>query len=672
VSVTGQPDFVVTTVNGAYTWESTVAAAAKSGSVQIHAVDTNSGASADGSYSIRAVSDVRYQITKSSGDGQSGLPGAVLPQAFVILVRDDAGNPAPGMAVRWTASPGAAVATAGAITNANGQAQAFVRLPPNDGIALVTADVARQSVTFSVQAMHSGLTSFPAMTQAVDAALGNGTHKISRDGAMLTSAAAILRFYQNSGVLPSPNGFADPTTLNQFLTGYCVFDTKGGQVCDGFIAHPDTGEQFINPWRIGAFVGGNLDVSINKADLNSVRDSIAQGTPVVLELAMSFNDAYAGAHYVVATGIGSDGSIAIMDPNPGFGKANLNDYVAGFTCNTGLPTCVWKGTLDQVVRFAPHAPLTTGFLVAGKTPAMISSPAGPCGTALKLNPSSHTDVVDSTAPAPPVFASRCDGARDLYQLDAASQPNTAFQLTFTSLGSPANRADLAGSGNASFKVFQSGGVWTVAAQDLSFTSAGVVNAASFTPDLAPGSLFSVFGSGMTGPTGSTTVEIGGRPATVVAQTPFQANGQVPPDLAPGPSSVKISSPYGSMEQPIVIQPTAPAIFVLGGSQAAIINNQNAALNSPDNPLNRGDVLVIFCTGLGVTGTQGQLHPANTPVTVLLSGSELKPAFAGLTPGFIGLYQVNVQVPLSTAPGLDLPLSLRQGAVTSNTVSVSVQ
>ena len=84
------------------------------------------------------------------------------------------------------------------------------------------------------------------------------------------------------------------------------------------------------------------------------------------------------------------------------------------------------------------------------------------------------------------------------------------------------------------------------------------------------------------------------------------------------------------------------------------------------------MLVIFCTGLGVTGTQGQLHPASTPVTVLLSGSELKPAFAGLTPGFIGLYQVNVQVPLSTAPGLDLPLSLRQGAVTSNTVSVSVQ
>ena len=127
-----------------------------------------------------------------------------------------------------------------------------------------------------------------------------------------------------------------------------------------------------------------------------------------------------------------------------------------------------------------------------------------------------------------------------------------------------------------------------------------------------------------------------------------------------------------MEQPIVIQPTAPAVFLLGTSQAAIINNQNAALNTPDNPLSRGDVLVIFCTGLGVTGTQGQLHPAITPVTVSLGGAVLPSAFAGLTPGFIGLYQVNVQVPLSTPPGLDLPLQLRQGAAAGNTVSVSVQ
>ena len=60
------------------------------------------------------------------------------------------------------------------------------------------------------------------------------------------------------------------------------------------------------------------------------------------------------------------------------------------------------------------------------------------------------------------------------------------------------------------------------------------------------------------------------------------------------------------------------------------------------------------------------------VTAVLAGTELRPSFAGLAPGFIGLYQVNLPIPPTTPPGLDLPLLLRQGGVDGNTVSVSVQ
>jgi uncharacterized protein (TIGR03437 family) len=56
----------------------------------------------------------------------------------------------------------------------------------------------------------------------------------------------------------------------------------------------------------------------------------------------------------------------------------------------------------------------------------------------------------------------------------------------------------------------------------------------------------------------------------------------------------------------------------------------------------------------------------------MNGSNLKPAFAGLTPGFIGLYQINVQIPASTPPGLNLPLQILQGAGSGNLVSVAVQ
>ena len=660
VSITGQPDFVVTTVNGAYTWTAVVPSTAKSATVQIHAVDTKSGISADGSYTVRAAADVHYQISKVSGDNQAGTPGAALPQPLRVLVRDDFGNPAAGMTVSFSASPGASITPGAAVTDANGQAQAFLRLPPGDGIALATADAGHQVTTFSALAAHSSIAGFPAVTQAVDQPLGNGTDSIAKSGALLTTVAAIVRFYQNAGTLPAPNGYADPVTLNQFLKALCVPNTLGGQICDGFIADPDTGEQFVDLWRVGSFVGGNLDVSIEKADPATVRDWISQGAPLLLELRLSSNGSPAGAHYVAATGVASDGGIVIMDANPAFGRTNLNDYLSGFSASTGPIS----GALDRLI---PRAPLSRGFLVTGKTAMTIVSSAGACGATLTLNPSAG----GSAASAPPVFANACDGSLDLYQLAVQGKPNADFQLGFTDLGNPGSHQDLAGSSGASFKVFPIGAQWSAAPQDLSFTSAGVVNAASFTPDLAPGSIFSVFGSGLSGAAGPASVKIAGAAAPLLAQTPFQLNGQVPVSLTPGTYTMEVTSPYGSMAQPIEIRAAAPAIFQVGPSLAAIAN-QDSSLNTPDNPAPRGSVIVIYATGLGATVTQGKLQVAVTPVTVSLNGADLKPAFAGLTPGFIGLYQVNVQVPGSTPPGLNLPLLLRQGNASGNLVSVAIQ
>ena len=45
---------------------------------------------------------------------------------------------------------------------------------------------------------------------------------------------------------------------------------------------------------------------------------------------------------------------------------------------------------------------------------------------------------------------------------------------------------------------------------------------------------------------------------------------------------------------------------------------------------------------------------------------------GLAPGFIGLYQVNVQVPQGVAAGDAVPVVLSTGAIPSNTVTISVR
>jgi uncharacterized protein (TIGR03437 family) len=47
-------------------------------------------------------------------------------------------------------------------------------------------------------------------------------------------------------------------------------------------------------------------------------------------------------------------------------------------------------------------------------------------------------------------------------------------------------------------------------------------------------------------------------------------------------------------------------------------------------------------------------------------------FAGLAPGFVGLYQVNVQVPQGVAAGDAVPVVLSTGAAASNPVTIAVR
>jgi len=47
------------------------------------------------------------------------------------------------------------------------------------------------------------------------------------------------------------------------------------------------------------------------------------------------------------------------------------------------------------------------------------------------------------------------------------------------------------------------------------------------------------------------------------------------------------------------------------------------------------------------------------------------SFSGLVPGFVGLYQVNVQVPNATPSGAQVPVEISIGGVSSNIVTIAV-
>jgi uncharacterized protein (TIGR03437 family) len=645
VSVTGQPDFTVSTPTGAYVWDAAVAANAKSGTVAIHAVDTASATTtADGSYLVRSPAEIVLQIRKASGDGQSGTPGGLLPLPLDIQVTDSSGNAVVGIPVVFSPSSGAQLVTAAAVTDSNGHATATLRMAPTEGIVLITAAAGKQLVTFNAQALHTSLASFPKLSQsnppATDVALGAGPQTITQAGALLTATAAIVRYYQNQGALLSPNGLADPIVLNRFLQNFCTVDANGGQICDGFLVPAGTSSQIVNPWRLAAFVGGNLSVQIVQPDLGTVRDLLGRGTPVLLVLSLSPS----GTQYVVGTGINADGSIAIMDPNPAYGKINLNDYL-----NATPPA-----TLTGALQLTPGAPATRGFVVAGTAAFQLTSPSGACGGSVKL------DVLNITF---------CDGSLNAYELDSTG--SAPFTLTLTDLANPGSRSDLAGSGASAFAITHAGSQWAAAPQSANFTAGAVVNAASYTPAIAPGGLITIFGSGLAGASTPTTIQVNGIAAPVVAQSPYQVSASLPPALPSGTYSLTVQSPFGSATNPITLVPNAPAIFVVGAGLGAILN-QDGTLNSPDNPANRGSVIVVYCTGLGATARQAGLDVATAPVTATLVSATLRPSFAGLAPGFLGLYQVNIAIPAATAPGLVLSLSLQQGGVSSNTVPVAIQ
>ena len=236
---------------------------------------------------------------------------------------------------------------------------------------------------------------------------------------------------------------------------------------------------------------------------------------------------------------------------------------------------------------------------------------------------------------------------------------------------------------------------------------GAVNGASFARGmpLAPGSIFSVFGRNLPRSAMVATVvplpvdlnnvrvTLGGKEVPlffVGASGPEfeQVNAQVPFDLAPGttPSLVVTVSGRPAPPEQVTLAAVQPGIFDVGGGQGAVLIANTDILVAPvgsipgrqTRPAASGEFLSIFCTGLGATnptvpaGQPGGGQPVTTPVTATLGGVNAPVTFAGLAPGFVGLYQVNVQVPEGVAAGDAVSLVITQTEVSSNTVTIAVE
>jgi hypothetical protein len=139
-----------------------------------------------------------------------------------------------------------------------------------------------------------------------------------------------------------------------------------------------------------------------------------------------------------------------------------------------------------------------------------------------------------------------------------------------------------------------------AAPQFAAPQGAVVNAASFDSSaLAPGTIFSVFGSGLPQSVASAQVLVSGQSAPVFFANGSQVNAQIPyevPTDRPVVLSVTNAGKASNAVQ-LTVHPAGPGIFTSSGNRA-IVQNQDYSVNSPTNPAHVGDTVIVYLTGAG--------------------------------------------------------------------------
>jgi len=208
--------------------------------------------------------------------------------------------------------------------------------------------------------------------------------------------------------------------------------------------------------------------------------------------------------------------------------------------------------------------------------------------------------------------------------------------------------------------------------------------------------------------GDVQVNFNGTPAPLFYVSPAQINFYVPSN-APASGNANIEVVQKSTGQVLAaglatMSGSSPGIFMqqyTGTTRQAAVLNQDNSANSSNNPAVRGHLIQIYATGQGVIpglpadgvpagssplivvpesltqvligtcllaeGTAAPLGCPNQPGDVGTSGSVASNwiPFTGLAPGFVGLWQINAQIPMAVAPGAAVIKVLLNSATSSD-------
>jgi uncharacterized protein (TIGR03437 family) len=230
------------------------------------------------------------------------------------------------------------------------------------------------------------------------------------------------------------------------------------------------------------------------------------------------------------------------------------------------------------------------------------------------------------------------------------------------------------------------------------TPSAVTNGASFVVDeVAPGSIAAVFGTNLSADTAlATTV----RWPTTLAGTTLYGNGMALPLYYVSPTQIDFQAPSNALgglstnilslnvvvtgrsagpssSISVAVSTAAPGIFVSSNGWA-VVQNQDYSLNTATNPAAVGSYVTAYLTGTGPVDNSvadgaatpvSPLSSATLPFSATIGDVSASVIFLGLSPGYVGLAQANVQIP-NLAPGT-YPLVITVGGAVGNSGLITV-
>jgi uncharacterized protein (TIGR03437 family) len=217
--------------------------------------------------------------------------------------------------------------------------------------------------------------------------------------------------------------------------------------------------------------------------------------------------------------------------------------------------------------------------------------------------------------------------------------------------------------------------------------------------LSPGMIAQVYGSGMSASPVSTGVlplpamfnntfaQVGSHQAPFYYLSNDQLNVQIPTELTPTQQLPMLLSVNSALTLPITLDivPAAPGVLsafdgptppsTQNGAHI-IAQHLNYTPVTSANPGKPSEYLVMYLAGLGATDppvASGHPAPGSPPANVTVKpvvtvdSLPSNVVFAGLAPGFVGLYQIDFQVPSGASSGEDVVTVTQNGVAANSTL-----